>query len=36
VVAKFAQRGITAELVGLNRHAARLHSNTTDSLSPQH
>jgi SulP family sulfate permease len=36
VVAKFVQRGITAELVGLNRHAARLHSDTTDSLSPQH
>ena len=36
VVAKFAQRGIEAELVGLNRHAARLHSNTTDSLTPSH
>ena len=29
VVAKFAERGIQAELVGLNRHAERLHSETT-------
>jgi SulP family sulfate permease len=29
VVEKFAQRGITAELVGLNRHAERLHRETT-------
>jgi SulP family sulfate permease len=29
VVAKFAERGITAELVGLNRFAARLHESTT-------
>jgi SulP family sulfate permease len=29
VVAKFAERGITVELVGLNRHAERLHSQTT-------
>ncbi len=36
VVAKFSQRGIEAELVGLNRHAAQLHRETTDSLTPQH
>ena len=36
VVAKFAQRGIKAELVGLNRHAAKLHRDTTDSLTPSH
>ncbi|MEM8707580.1 MAG: SulP family inorganic anion transporter [Actinomycetota bacterium] len=29
VVAKFADRGITAELVGLNKHAERLHQRTT-------
>ncbi|MDA0351276.1 MAG: SulP family inorganic anion transporter [Chloroflexi bacterium] len=29
VVAKFAQRGITAELVGLNRHAEKLHQETS-------
>ena len=29
VVAKFADRGISAELVGLNRHAERLHQRTT-------
>ena len=29
VVAKFADRDIDAELVGLNRHAASLHSRTT-------
>lgn len=32
VVAKFAQRGIEAELVGLNRHAEALHSTTTGQL----
>ncbi|MFV2039087.1 MAG: SulP family inorganic anion transporter [Acidimicrobiales bacterium] len=32
VVAKFADRGITAELVGLNRHAKDLHSRTTGQL----
>jgi len=32
VVAKFADRGITAELVGLNRHAEDLHSRTTGQL----
>jgi len=29
VVSKFTERGIAAELVGLNRHAKRLHSKTT-------
>ncbi len=29
VVEKFAQRGITAELVGLNEHSERLHRSTT-------
>ena len=29
VVAKFAERGIEAELVGLNRHAADLHGRTS-------
>ena len=33
VVAKFAERGITADLVGLNRHAERLHSRSTGKLS---
>ena len=33
VVAKFAQRGIEAELVGMNRHADALHSNTTGNVS---
>jgi len=33
VVAKFAGRGIAAELVGLNRHAEHLHSRTTGQLS---
>ncbi|MGB0111747.1 MAG: SulP family inorganic anion transporter [Ilumatobacteraceae bacterium] len=36
VVAKFAERGITAELVGLNRHAARLHESTTGTGSAGH
>lgn len=29
VVTKFAERGITAELVGLNRHAEKLHQETS-------
>jgi SulP family sulfate permease len=29
VVTKFSERGIPTELVGLNRHAKRLHSKTT-------
>ncbi len=33
VVAKFAERGITAELVGLNRHAEALHEKTSPKLS---
>jgi SulP family sulfate permease len=33
VVAKFAQRGIEAELVGMNRHADALHSKTTGNVS---
>jgi SulP family sulfate permease len=33
VVAKFAERGITAELVGLNRHAEALHASTSPKLS---
>lgn len=33
VVAKFAQRGIEAELIGLNRHAENLHSNNTGKVS---
>ena len=32
VVAKFEERGIEAELVGLNRHAERLHSQSTGKL----
>ena len=32
VVAKFAERNIEAELVGLNRHAERLHSRSTGKL----
>jgi len=32
VVAKFADRGISAELIGLNRHAEHLHSRTTGQL----
>ena len=32
VVAKFAERGIEAELVGLNPHAAILHRNTSGKL----
>jgi len=33
VVAKFAERGIEAEFIGLNRHAERLHSRSTGKLS---
>ena len=33
VVAKFADRGIDAELVGLNRHAERLHARTSGTFS---
>ncbi len=33
VVAKFADRGIKAELVGLNEHAEKLHVNTTGKVS---
>jgi len=33
VVAKFAERGIEAHLVGLNRHAEKLHSRSTGKLS---
>ncbi len=33
VVAKFAERGIEAHLVGLNPHAQRLHDKTTGTLS---
>ena len=36
VVAKFADRGITAEVVGLNRHAERLHRRTTDLVGAGH
>ena len=36
VVAKFAERGITAELVGLNRHAEKLHSDTSGRVSTGH
>ncbi len=36
VVEKFAQRGITAELIGLNRHAEKLHSRTTDLVGQAH
>ena len=32
VVAKFADRGISAELVGLNPHAENLHSNTSGNV----
>ena len=33
VVAKFAERGIECELIGLNRHAERLHSNVSGKVS---
>lgn len=36
VVEKFADRGISAELVGLNRHAERLHRSTTGKVSAGH
>ncbi len=36
VVAKFAERGIEAELIGLNRHAERLHRQTSGKVSPGH
>lgn len=36
VVAKFADRGISAELVGLNRHSERLHQRTSGTLHSGH
>ncbi|WP_341251220.1 SulP family inorganic anion transporter [Euzebya pacifica] len=36
VVAKFAERGIFADVVGFNEHAERLHSRTTDVVSAGH
>ena len=36
VVAKFADRGVAAELVGLNRHAAKLHGDTSGKPSVGH
>ncbi len=36
VVAKFAERGIDAHLVGLNRHAEHLHSRTTGKVGAGH
>jgi SulP family sulfate permease len=36
VMAKFAERGISAELVGLNRHAEQLHRNTSGRATPGH
>ncbi|MEL6983888.1 MAG: SulP family inorganic anion transporter, partial [Actinomycetota bacterium] len=36
VVAKFAERGIEAHLVGLNRHAESLHRRTTGKVSAGH
>ncbi|MGH1489442.1 MAG: SulP family inorganic anion transporter [Acidimicrobiales bacterium] len=36
VVAKFAERGIDAHLVGLNRHAEALHSKTTGKMNAGH
>ena len=36
VVSKFSERGIATELVGLNRHAERLHSKTTGRSSAGH
>ncbi len=36
VVAKFADRGIEAKLIGLNRHAERLHGKTTGKVSTGH
>ncbi|WP_436794157.1 SulP family inorganic anion transporter [Actinospongicola halichondriae] len=36
VVDKFAERGIEAELIGLNRHAERLHGNATGKVRSGH
>lgn len=36
VVAKFAQRNISAHLIGLNRHAEHLHSRATGKVSVHH
>jgi SulP family sulfate permease len=36
VVEKFAQRGIHAELVGMNEHAERLHTSTTGQVTTGH
>ncbi len=36
VVEKFAERGIDAELIGLNRHAERLHGNATGKVRAGH
>ncbi len=36
VVGKFAERGIDAELIGLNRHAERLHGNATGKVRTGH
>ncbi len=36
VVEKFAQRGIHAELVGMNEHSSRLHATTSGSVSVGH
>jgi SulP family sulfate permease len=36
VVTKFAARGITAELVGLNRHAEKLHQETSGHVAVGH
>jgi SulP family sulfate permease len=36
VVEKFEERGISAHLVGLNRHAERLHASTTGRVKPGH
>jgi SulP family sulfate permease len=36
VVAKFAERGIDAHLIGMNRHAADLHKRTSTLVSTDH
>ena len=36
VVSKFEQRGISAELVGLNKHSERLHDRTSGNLAGSH
>ena len=36
VVEKFAQRGIHAELVGMNEHAERLHTSTSGQVTAGH